>query len=304
MAGVTAAGVLRQSGWEVVLLDKGHGAGGRMATRRMGISRFDHGAQFFTVRDSRFQEAVDRWEACGWVKPWFTEGGHVRYRGVEGMNGIVKELVKPFELRTQTTVELVEPAENGWRVLTDTGQEFRAGTVVLTAPVPQSMTLLSGCVDRLPAGMVSILNSLEYDPCFALLAILDGPSRVPPPGCIRLDDGPIAFIADNTQKGVSDGPAALTIHARADFTRAWWQAPQDEAARLLLQAAEPWLGSRVLTWQLHRWKYSQPVATCAEPYLLALEPAALAFAGDAFGGPRIEGAFLSGLTAARRIAAC
>lgn len=301
IAGLTAADVLRQSGWEVMLLDKGRSAGGRMATRRLGKSRFDHGAQFFTVRDSRFQAAVERWEARGWAKPWFTEGGHVRYRGVEGMNGIVKELAKPFDLRTQTTVERVEPAEKGWRIMTDTGQEFSAGTLLLTPPAPQSMALLARCVDCLPADIVSSMNSIAYNPCFALLATLGGPSQVPSPGCVKLDSRPIAFVADNTQKGISFGSAALTIHAQADFTRSHLEAPQDEVAQLLLDAAKPWLGSQLLTWQLHRWRYSQPVATTAEPYLFTLEPAPLALAGDAFGGPRIEGAFLSGLAVAKRI---
>ena len=300
IAGLAAAGVLRQSGWEVVLLDKGRGVGGRMATRRIGESRFDHGAQFFTVRDSRFQEAVDLWEARGWVRPWFSEGGHIRYRGTEGMAGVVKKMAKPFEVRTTTKVERVVPLEKGWRIRTEAGEEFSAGTLLLTPPAPQSIALLSGCMDRLPTHIVSGLNGIEFDPCFALLATLAGPSRIPPPGCVRPDAGPIAFIADNTQKGISERASALTIHARADFTRSYFE--MDEvAAQLLLKAAEPWLGSRVLTWQLHRWKYSQPIAACAEPYLHCPGPSALAVAGDAFGGPRIEGAFLSGMAAAKQI---
>ncbi|MBC7927970.1 MAG: NAD(P)-binding protein, partial [Bryobacteraceae bacterium] len=76
MAGLTAAGALRARGWAVVLLDKGRGAGGRMATRRIGESGLDHGAQFFTVLDARFRDAVNRWERANWVAPWFAEGGH------------------------------------------------------------------------------------------------------------------------------------------------------------------------------------------------------------------------------------
>ena len=127
--------------------------------------------------------------------------------------------------------------------------------------------------------------------------------RSPPPGYIRLENGPVAFIADNTQKGVSTGPAALTLHAQGDFTRAKFDAPQDEVAHLLLAAATPWFESEPLAWHLHRWKYSQPVAAIPEQCLFALDPAPIPFAGDAYGGPRIEGAFLSGLAAAERILA-
>ena len=63
MAGMTAGEALQTAGWRVVLLDKGRRAGGRMATRRIGSSRFDHGAQFFTVPDPRFRAVVAQWSS-------------------------------------------------------------------------------------------------------------------------------------------------------------------------------------------------------------------------------------------------
>ena len=45
MAGLTAARILHARGWAVILLDKGRGVGGRMATRRIGEDVFDHGTQ-------------------------------------------------------------------------------------------------------------------------------------------------------------------------------------------------------------------------------------------------------------------
>ena len=56
MAGVVAARELTRNGDDVVVMDKGRSPGGRMATRRDGDARFDHGAQFFTVRDELFQQ--------------------------------------------------------------------------------------------------------------------------------------------------------------------------------------------------------------------------------------------------------
>jgi renalase len=301
MAGLTAAGVLQASGWEVALLDKGRGVGGRMATRQIGESRFDHGAQFFTVRDARFREAVDRWELAGWVAPWFTEGGHVRYRAAGGMNALAKHLAQPLNVRIETKVELVEPVDEGWLVITEKGENLRASTLLLTPPAHQSIVLLASCADRLPSEITSALNCVDYDPCFALLVTIDGPDRVPPPGYVRLDRGPIEWIADNTQKGVSTGTAALTIHARADFSRNHLESPKEDVARFLLEAAEPWLGGRINAWQLHRWSYSRPVAVGGPMYLFSDQPARLVIAGDAFGGPNVEGAFLSGLAAAERL---
>ena len=302
MSGLTAAGELREKGWNVTLLDKGRGVGGRMATRRIGESRFDHGAQFFTVRAPRFREATDRWQQANWVAPWFDEGGHVRYRAAGGMNALAKHLSMPFDVRTETKVARAEPADEGWQVITESGLTLRAGALVLTAPAPQALALLAACSDRLPSQLLSTLAAISFDPCLALLVTIDGPSRVPPPGYIRPEQGPVEWIADNTQKGVSNGAAALTVHARADFSRDYLEAPQEDAARLLLEAAGPWLGGEITAWQLHRWRYSRPVEAGQRPACLFSRQPALAIAGDAFGGSRLEGAFLSGLAAAEMIA--
>jgi predicted NAD/FAD-dependent oxidoreductase len=163
------------------------------------------------------------------------------------------------------------------------------------------MTLVAGCFDRLTAETRSILSGIVYVPCFAVLATIHGPSLIPAPGYVRPECGPISFIADNTQKGLSSGATALTIHTQPEFTRSYVDAPEDEVIQLILRAARPWLGSEVRTCQLHRWKYSQATLPYAEPCLFSPHPAPLAFAGDGFGEPRIEGAFLSALAAAQRL---
>jgi renalase len=287
MAGLTAAHALQRNGWRVLLLDKGRGVGGRMATRRVRNSRFDHGAQFFTVRDARFAEAVAQWESAGWVVPWHSEGGHVRYRGAD----------RGLDIRTQTTVTRVESAAGGWLVATDAGEELRADALVMTAPVPQSLALLAGCMEQLPTAVVTTLRGIAYDPCFALMVTLAGASAVPAPGFVRPENDSVAFIADNVQKGISTGVGALTIHATPEFTRRYFEASRDEVARMLIEAATPWLGSAAVSTQLHRWKFSQPVGVTSEACVVSDVPGPIAFAGDAFAGPRVEGAFLSGLAA-------
>jgi predicted NAD/FAD-dependent oxidoreductase len=71
----------------------------------------------------------------------------------------------------------------------------------------------------------------------------------------------------------------------------------------LLAAASPWLGARVASWQLQRWRYSIPIKNHLERSLVVSQPAPIAFAGDAFGGARVEGAALSGIDAAEHLIA-
>ena len=69
MAGVVCARTLVQAGHRVTLLEKSRGLGGRMSTRHTEFGGFDHGSQYFTVRDARFETAL-RSNATSVVRPW------------------------------------------------------------------------------------------------------------------------------------------------------------------------------------------------------------------------------------------
>jgi predicted NAD/FAD-dependent oxidoreductase len=300
MAGLAAAHELKRAGWSVVLLDKGRSPGGRMATRRIGSSRFDHGAQFFTVRDPQFRTAVEQWQQAGWVESWFEAEGHVRYRAAGGMSALAKNLAQSLDVRTETVVSAIRHEGEEWTVTDAAGHIYPSQTILLTAPAPQLVPLIAPV--SLPAEMKSAVAAAVFDPCFALLVLLDGPGILPAPGWVRPSqlepDHLIDWLADNTVKGISSGAAALTIHASPEFTRAHLDADRGETAALLLKAAQPWMSGRVVEQQLHLWRFAKPVGQ-GPGFLSAEVPGPLGIAGDAWGGGRVEGAFLSGLAAAR-----
>ena len=174
---------------------------------------------------------------------------------------------------------------------------------MLTPPVPQSLELLATGDFPLPEQVRSDLKQIEYAPCLAVLAQLSGPSLIPEPGGLWFDGEPISWMADNQRKGVSSGEgAAVTVHAGPQFSRAHWETPEGEVTATLLAAAAPWLGSVPVKAHLHRWRYSLPLRVHPERCVVVRELAPLAFAGDAFGGPRVEGAALSGLAAGAALA--
>lgn len=309
MSGLMAAQTLQRAGWQVTILDKGRGVGGRMATRRIEGAIFDHGAQFFTVRDPRFAQYVDTWRAAGVVEQWARgfpkpdamtyADGYPRYCGVSGMTAIAKYLSANLDVRIGVRVqEIAIQGGEQWQVTTVTGEQYKAPYLLLSMPVPQAVALLDTGAVPLPTAQRTLLASIDYDPCFAVLATLEGPSHIPPPGAVQIDSDPIRWIADNTQKGVSPNRHAVTIHGSASFSRDYFEADTAVVAQKLLAAAQDWLGSAVINYQVQRWRYSQPVSVYSEPYLsLDMQPF-VAFTGDAFGASRVEGAALSGLAAA------
>jgi renalase len=305
MAGLIAAAELQRAGRRVLVLDKGRGVGGRLASRRIDGATFDHGAQFITTRDPRFAAVLDQGRQDGTVDEWsrgFAGGadGHARWRGKPAMSAVAKHLALGLDLHLEMPVFALRRADDRWRAETTTGHIFNAGAVVLTPPVPQSLALLAAGGLVLPPEMQTRLAAIEYTRCLAVMAVLDGPSRIPPPGGLAPADGPIAWIADNQLKGISAEPA-VTIHATHAFSLEHWDRDRQESGRALLDAAAPWLGAEIKTFQVHGWRYSKPMQVDDQPCVLVCQSPPLVLAGDAFAGPRVEGAALSGWAAAEAL---
>jgi renalase len=302
MAGLTAATELHGAGRSVLTVDKGNGVGGRMASRRIGPAVFDHGAQFVTTRDPRFAAAMAEWERRGVVREWCrgfagAGDGHSRWCAPAAMTSIPKELAAPLDVMLDTRLVSLRVVEGRWRADTQDGLALHARAVVLTPPVPQSLALLDAGNVALPPHEYAELSSITYECCLAVMAVLEGPSQVPPPGGLAPGIGPVAWIADNQAKGISGVPS-VTIHATDAFSRTWWDRDRQEAGRELLHASERWLGGGVVALEVHGWRYSKPVPVAHERRVVVLASPPLAFAGDAFGSGRVEGAALSGWEAA------
>ena len=311
ISGLLAAHELQSEGWRVTVLDKGRGVGGRMATRRLGEGNFDHGAQFFTVRDDRFASLVEGWLTAGAAEEWArgfadaagerAEDGHPRYRGSEGMTSIPKHLARGLDVQTGERVIRVEPSGDGWEVACESGLRAAGAALVLTAPVPQSLRLVESGGYALPDSARRRLREISYDPCLALMALLDGPTGVPEPGGMQIKGEPLDWIGDNRRKGISQAPA-VTIHAGPRWSRAHFEDDEAEITRSLLALAGDRLGAdlepRTADTSLARWRYSWVTEIHPEPCLITSTSPPLLFCGDAFGQPKVEGAALSGLAAA------
>ncbi len=316
LAGLVAARELQARGVQVTVLESNHEIGGRMATRHIDNAVFDVGAQYFTARDERFVRLVKQWIDAGVVIEW-AQGfntakdgevvqaglGEARYRGVHGMSDIPSYLAQGLDVRLEQTVTRVDLRDNGWHVETQGGVHFSADALLLTPPIPQALALLDTGSYRLPEALRRELEAIGagYAPCIAVLAILDAPSKIPEPGSLWLSGDPVAWIADNQQKGISPDACAITLHAGIDFSRRRYNDPPDTVARKMIDACSEWLGASVRSYHVHHWRYSIPETVYSQPCVYIPGKYPLVLAGEAYFGPRVEGASVSGLAAAERL---
>ncbi len=327
LAGLVAARALRSTGADVVLLDKGVGPGGRLATRRIGGATLDHGAQFFTVRSEEFAGLLDTWCAAGaqvtrWSRGFPQAGdvrdgpdgvtdtggdGHPRYVVRGGMNALAKVLADDLAVVTDTRATAVWTRGRRWQVAaagSDGPVTHRARTLLATCPVPQTLALFDRGATSLPLEVDAALRGVTYEPTVALLTVLDAPPPLPGPGGVQFADGPVRWLADNARKPVSSEPA-VTVHAAGAWSAEWYDADDADIAATLHGWLAPWLGDATPVGSLvRRWRHAQPTDLVARRALRAdVDGCAAVFAGDAFGEAKVEGAARSGLAAAGVIAA-
>jgi len=311
IAGLAAARRLLDHGVErrhVRIVDKGRGVGGRMASRRIetpaGTARFDHGAQFFTIRSEAFSETVAAAVEAGAVVEW-TRGfgpepdGYPRWRGRDGMTGLCKWMAADAAL----------DIEFGHRVL-DLGDEFAAhpvDAVVHTAPVPQALATMAFCGMLPDPALADALAAIRYKPTLAVLvAPTVAPDGLAEHGGAQHNDDPdhpdLAFVTDNQAKGISPVPA-VTIHLSNHASAELWAASDEVVLERALDAAAAHLGRAadrdgLQVVQIQRWRNAGPVECHPEPTVVWGHEPVVALAGEAFAGPKVEGAFLSGRAAA------
>ena len=316
IAGLMAATALTEQGRRATVVERAHYAGGRLATRSVGPGRADSGAQFFTVHTPAFRKWVNRWLDDKLVFPWslgWSDGslgatppdGHPRYAVRQGMSALAGHLTRGLDVRLNTQIVSVAPPGSRWDAMDQKSRTFTAEALILTAPVPISLALLTAEAVSLDETDRAALERIDYAPCLCGLFWLNGSTLLPEPGAVQRPNAAITWVADNKRKGISPDATLITIHAGPDYSRQLWKLPDWEAL-VALESGLLLYKDRltgIVERQLERWRYSLPTVLHKDSSLRAQGLPPLVFAGDAFGMPRVEGAALSGLAAAEALLA-
>ncbi|MEO1496369.1 MAG: FAD-dependent oxidoreductase [Planctomycetota bacterium] len=318
VAGLTAAVELARGGLAVQVFDKGRGVSGRVSTRWAEDRRFDHGAQYFTARDERFAQRVAGWVEAGAAAEWRGEiraigcdapTAKTRYVGVPGMNAIGQALAAEAQslgaqVTTGVRVTPPKPADGRLRLVADSGETLADyDRVLVTAPPPQAAELLVAS----PA-LANAAKSVRTTGCWAAMVVFADPLDTGFDGAF-VGDSPLSWIARNGSKpgrpSGGDIGDCWVLHGSPEWSEANIERDAADVADDLLAAMFKAIDLPARTPSLlsaHRWRFALP-----ENPLTERSPAdpdrRLYAAGDWCGGPRVEGAFLSGLCAGERILA-
>ena len=337
IAGMACARTLAQAGHTVTVFEKSRGAGGRMSTRKSEFGGFDHGAQYFTVRDARFEKAlaispelVRRWSAntvrildeAGRVVASSLPPKEAHWVATPGMNALVKEWAKPltasgrlhFETQvTRVQTDLLSPKR--WQLQTEgpgatTSVHSGFDVVIMAVPSVQAQALLLSSPIAKPStsNMLNEIAKVRVAPCWTLMLAFPQaaqpalPHLGPQWNAARSTHHRIAWLARESSKPGRGPIERWTVQASPEWSERHLEDDAERVKAKLLKAFTEVTGIRAEPpyAEVHRWRYAQTTEPLGKSHLWDAK-LGIGACGDWCLGHRIEDGFVSGLELALAI---
>jgi renalase len=324
IAGIACARTLAKAGHSVHVFDKSGGFGGRMSTRRTPFGNFDHGAQFFTVRDERFIKTLAT--APNHVADWpdGREKGGAKV-AIPGMNALVSAWAQPLLLDAsgmnsvslEARVELIEADvlhKNKWQLRTqgvDDSHHVEGGfeQVILAIPSVQAQSLLlASNFSALAKPIAKVIVAPSWTLLLAFPQAADHQAAPfgPAWNARRVDHPRIGWLARESSKPGRQPIERWTVQASAEWSLEHLEDDAVTVQAKLLRAFSEVTGIKAEPSfaQVHRWRFAQTLKPLskAAPELVSLKKPFLidtkkgiGVCGDWCIGHRIEDGFVSGL---------
>ncbi|MHC5064455.1 MAG: NAD(P)/FAD-dependent oxidoreductase [Planctomycetota bacterium] len=311
IAGLNCLRRLQAAGLDVSLFDKARGSGGRSSTRRGEDSAFDHGAQYFTLERAAFAEEVELWHRAGVAREWLgkmvnLQSGKItaaeekrRFVGVPGMSSICRHLTTDCATQYSFRVEKIQRRDGGLRLHGEKGLEAgEFAAVVLAMPSPQAAVLAAD----LAPDLAKRAGRIEFSPCWSVM--LESETRLP----IEFDAAfvhasELSWVARNSSKPERPERECWVLQAAPIWSELHLDSNPSEVCLALQRSFETATAIKLpkgFRSKAHRWAYAQPKYPLNSSCLFDAD-SGIGACGDWCSGPRIEGAFLSGLAMAEQL---
>lgn len=309
LRGLACARVMRRAGCYVEVFEQDRIIGGRMATTRLGMVSFDHGAQYLTGRSSQFRSYLEELVGTGYAARWHprsTTGGEEGagqmlpwFVGTPGMSAIVRPLAESVRIHANRKVHTIERGDKGWHIWFD--DHTSAGpfaAVAVTVPAPLAGFLL-GRLDDLAESLARVRMS----PCWALMVRLD--ERLLPDQDVYSDMSDVVrwISRNNTKPGRGARGETIVIHASQKWSRETEDAEPELVAEELWNEVSHLLSLppvRPSLMTAHLWRHGLVDHSLGETYIFSTEHK-VGIAGDWCLGRLAEHAFESGTALGRAI---
>jgi len=293
MTALTIAQYLKKDVAHLLLIDKAKGPGGRLANRRFENAAFDTGAQFIRARSPKFRSFLEPYIERQALKLWkYDEEQNPLYWGHQKMTSFPKALASDLQVKYSEEVQHLSFENNTWSILTNSHTTYQSTHLIITSPLPQTLTILSKSNIEIDRTQKTLLENIQYRKTLALLAFAHPDHSCHEAWLETPDLAHVDRLSNQKSKGNCDAPEALLFHFDHDFSTKWYDSDETTILKEMQNALadSPYQLNQM---QVKKWKFADPFTTYGELFLKVAPTKNLYLAGDAFGGGSVEGAWRS-----------
>ncbi len=302
LAGLACARVLRKAGCYVELFERDQTIAGRMGTLRVGVTSFDHGAQYITARSTEFRKYLQELASTGYARTWEpaiandAEGGGRLlpwYVGTPGMSAVVRPLAESVRVNTRRELHTIKRGAKGWQLwFADGSDEGPFAAVAVAVPAPEAMLLLGPLTE-----MADTLSAVRLSPCWAVAIQIE--SHVLPDLDVFSDMSQVVrwVSRNNSKPGRPSRGDHIVVHASQAFSRETEDEDPESIAEVMWNEVCHVLNLppvRPAAMSAHLWKHGLVEVPLGERYLFS-SAHRVGVAGDWCWGRLGEHAFESGI---------
>lgn len=308
---------------QIVVWDKGRGAGGRMSTSRppnASSHAADLGAQYVTATAAYAQSHQSFYSellSAGVLKPLdcLIEGlrqkdGSKDYVTPLGMSSLVKHFLSESgaDLFFEHHVTGVYRRGASWEVEKKTGGSEMFDAVVLTMPVPQILQLQGDVENLLSVQQKQQLESVVYSSRFAVALFFSPDVVFSYSWAVRYvrDSSCICYISFDSRKRHADAPdcgPSLVVHTSVPFGLEHLERDKEDVQPIILQELNRLLPGlpQPISIKCQKWRYSQVLTSVPDcpGHMVVLDKPLLICGGDAFCHSNFDGCVESALSMLR-----
>lgn len=303
LAGLNCARLLKDSHFEITIIDKGRYPGGRLASRTRDENQFDYGAQYFTIRDPRFCEFIEPFITEGKVKLWDAVFAKYAANQFHSEKTEKKRYVASPAMRSLS--ELVTSGAKQLLSHRVTDVSYQSGKWVLAGESEGSKSFKLSGFDHLVLNMPPVQanelfpNSKVVDikmaPCIALGVSFQERLGLKQ-DAILVEGREISFTARDSSKPDRPEGERWMIHASPEWSRRNYEIDSAQLESHLIELFAQTFAIElpgISYTKLHKWRYALPENPTRDGFIID-EAKNVAYCGDWLFDSRVEGAFVSG----------
>ena len=266
MSGLIVASELEKAGFDVAVVEKARGSGGRLSSKRVqsesskAMISFDLGCASFDAKTELFRTQVETWASEGIAKVWhFSEITGCQYVATPRSSSITRYLADQLDVHFATRVTKIGKANGLWSaVVEESGQQVnfaQAKHIIFATPPQQAADLLPEDHPFIPALSQPILL-----PQWVLMLNVKGRLNLTEDDYVFNDSIISRLILESSkpERVESNDHQTWVLQADTKWTNANLDTDKIELEHRLVAELASKTGSPIIVEDayLHRWLYS------------------------------------------------